>query len=86
MRCVTCASSSSRRIGQAVHQDALLYRFGPLEEPDARTRCCGPSSVDLAGRGITKEAVGKISSIVWKIDTNPEPASALGIELQKVKA
>jgi hypothetical protein len=42
--------------------------------------------VDLASRGITKEAVDKVSSIVWKIDTNPEPAPALGIELQKVKA
>lgn len=70
--------------GESYSQD-VPYRSGHWKNPMS-DEVLQAKFVDLAGRGITKEAVEKVSSIVWKIDTNPEPAPALGVELQKVKA
>jgi 2-methylcitrate dehydratase PrpD len=70
--------------GESFSQD-VPYRSGHWKNPMS-DEVLQAKFVDLASRGITKEAVDKVSSIVWKIDTNPEPASALGVELQKVKA
>lgn len=70
--------------GESYSQD-VPYRSGHWKNPMS-DEVLQAKFVDLASRGITREAVDKVSSIVWKIDTNPEPAPALGVELQKVKA
>lgn len=70
--------------GETYEQD-VPYRSGHWKNPMS-DEVLQAKFVDLASRGITKDAVEKVSSIVWKIDTNPEPAPALGVELQKVKA
>lgn len=70
--------------GESFSQD-VPYRSGHWKNPMS-DEVLQAKFVDLASRGITKEAVEKVSSLVWKIDTHSEPALALGVELQKVKA
>ncbi len=66
------------------HKEATNYRPGhwknPISDDDLKAKFR-----DLAGRGITAEAVAKIEALLDNLEHEKEPAPALGAALQMVR-
>jgi aconitate decarboxylase len=62
-----------------------LYRSGHWKNPIPE-EVLKQKLRDLAGRVLTKEAVGEIEGIVSTLETHATPAAMLGKELQKLRA
>lgn len=68
--------------GRSFDQE-VIYRSGHWKNPMSDETLTSKFR-DLAGRAITQEAVGKVEQIVQNLETQSEPAPALGAALQDV--